>query len=165
MAHLLIANGTHQHLEFQHRVPEFGQVFSTLVPAGRQVRHPVDMNEHQLKVVLEQLERFGARPVSEAGEIDTPHGLVFSVGKPIPSARIDAAREKDESIRQEIADTQIENAGVAIPATGEAGQHLRRSTLEIKELQPTQREELAKGGVDTTIEVSKLAGRKQRTKG
>lgn len=165
MARLLIANGTHQYHDFQYRAPEFDKVFSTTIGPGRQVELPFDMNEHQLRAVITQLERYGARPASDIDHLTTPRGLVFSVNRAISSEKIDEAREKDAEVRQQIADEQIEAAGVAVPAVGETAEHLNKATLEIRELQPTQREEAVKGGVDTTIEVSKNAGQRQKTAG
>lgn len=166
MAHLLLANGTHQHIEFMHRIPEYDKPFSTHVPAGRQVQHPVDLNDTQLSKVIEQLERFGARPANDIDNLNSPRGLVFSVNRVISSDKIDAARERDVEVRQEIADQQVENAGVATPAiNGEVGSHLKESTLEVRELEPTSSERPVKGGIDTKITVSTQAGAKRRTRG
>lgn len=165
MARLLIANGTHQHVDFQHRIPEYDKVFSVVIPAGRQVEHPVEMNEQQMRVVIGQLEKYGARPASDIDNLTTPRGLVFSLNRPISSDQIDEAREQDEEVRQTIADEQIQNAGIAVPAVGEAGAHLNKAILEVKELAPTDREQQVKGGVDTTIEVSKDAGQLRRIEG
>lgn len=168
MAHLLIANGTHQHVDFQYRVPEFDKVFSTVIPAGRQVQLPVDLNERQAAAVIDQLERYGARPANEADRIESPRGLVYSASerRPVTSDQIDAARERDTEVRQAIADQQVENAGVATPAiNGEIGAHLKESTLEVRELEPTTSERPVKGGVDTKITVSRNAGAKRRTRG
>lgn len=166
MAHLLVANGTHQNIDFQYRVPEFDKVFSTLIPAGRQLELPVDLNEIQVKFVIAQLERYGARPANDADHLATPRGLLFSLRKPITTDQLDEAREKDAAIRQEIADQQVENAGIATPAiNGEVGAHLKESTLEVRELEPTSSERPVKGGVDTKITVSKEAGAKRRTRG
>jgi hypothetical protein len=167
MAHLLVANGTHQNIDFHYRVPEHTKIFSTVIPAGRQVELPVDLNTVQAQKVVEQLERYGARPASDIDSIDSPRGLIYTVGKVIKSDQIDAAREQDVDIRQKIADEQVENAGVATPAlNGETGAHLKESTLEVRELEPTTTERAVRGGVDTKVTVStRASGGRQRNRG
>lgn len=166
MAQILVANPTHQHYDFQYRIPGHAKIFSADVKAGRQVRLPVDMDETQLAAVVRQLERYGAVPKNDVESLISPRALVYSIDRPIPSDTIDEAREKDEAIRQGIADEQVEAAGVATPAVnGEVGAHLKQASLEVRELAPTQQEQPVKGGVDTKIVVSKEAGARQKTTG
>jgi hypothetical protein len=140
---------------------------STLIPPGRQVQLPIDFNETQLRSVVEQLERYGARPVSDIAHLETAKGLVYSTSKKISSDQIDAAREADEKIRQDVADQQVENAGVALLGGSVAADHMQESTLEVRELAATDRETPVKGGVDTKITVSRKgsAGRIERKRG
>lgn len=162
--HVLVANATHQFVDFHYRIPEFSKVFSAVVPPGRQLQLPVDFNETQLLAVVEQLERIGAVPAAATSSLATPRGLVYSTRRPVTTDQIESAREKDESIRQKIADQQVENAGVAA-FTPAAGDKLQSSTLEVRELAPTNAEDPVKGGVDVKIVVSKRAGAKERKRG
>ncbi len=163
---ILVANPTHQHIEFHFRVPEYQKIFSTLVPAGRQMALPVDCNDLQMQAIVTQLERIGAVPASDVASLSSPRGLIYSTRKPIPAEKIDAGRERDEEIRQQIADQKTEEAGIASAfIQGHTSDGMQSSTLEVQELQPTTREERVKGGVDTRVTVSKRAGPKERKRG
>lgn len=174
MPQLLVANGTHQYHDFQYRVPEYEKVFSTLIRPGSQVRlpsdsNPLDFNDYQIHAVVEQLQRYGAVPESDVQSLSSPHGLVFSIRRPVTSDKIDEARERDEAIRQGIADEQILNAGQAVGAIASMeGQG--ESTLEVRQLETNAGNAdpgnamTAKGGVDIKVTVSPKAGEKTVTR-
>jgi hypothetical protein len=156
---LLVANGTYQNYDFCYRVPEIGKFLNHLIPAGQQVvLAPGDMTDGQINAVVRQLERIGAVQASEASRLKSPRSLVYSTRKPVTENQINAAREADEKVRQEQANRQVENAGLgAFPQSPEVARKVTASTLEVRELQPVDREAPAKGGVDTSVTVSKRA--------
>lgn len=165
--HILVANGTHHVQDFQFRVPTFDKVLNIVIQPGRQAQLPVDMDETQVGAVIKQLERYGARPASDVDSIDSPRGMIYSVNRPVKSEQIDAAREKDEAIRQKISDTEVEHAGEALfsPAVSE---HLNEASLKVQELEtnagpadPTKARPV-KGGVDTEVTVSTRARGRSR---
>ena len=174
MAELYVANGSHQRLLFQYRVPaEAVRIREILIPPGRQVKFNEDFDETQLASVVEQLERYGAVPVKEIGTIIYPRSLVYSVSrKAISSDAINAAREADEKARQEVAAEQTEKAGLSLLAIAEsAGPPVESTSLEVVELQSHdpnlglgERQDRQRRGVDVEITVSKKLRGKTTTK-
>jgi hypothetical protein len=170
---ILLANPSHQHTLFNYRVPEHEKPFVADIRAGHQVvLMPRDMNDMQVKKVVEQMERYGFVPESDVRSILNPRSLVFSLRKPVSSDKIDEARERNETLRQEIADQEIENAGVSTVPPGlprdlqDAVRHGQQtSTLEVRQIENLESERGVKNGVDTTITVSKKAGAKTRNRG
>lgn len=172
---LLVANPTYHHFQFHYRVPEIAKALVAEIPAGSQaVLIPNDMNEAQIKEVIAQLQRYGAVSSDDVNSITSSKSLVFSVRKPVTENQINSARERDEAIRQKISDQETENAGVATiptvlpPAIQDAMRKTQQtSTLHVEQIDDlaSERPQTVKGGIDTTITVSKKAGAKERTRG
>jgi len=167
MAHVYVANGTHQHQHFLYRVVESKSLRRLEIPAGRQQRFPEDFSEgQQIDEIIRQLERFGAVPASDVPAVHTPRALVYSVGKPIKSDPIDAARERDEEVRQDVAAQKTEEAGLAQFST--LAQHGAQASLKSSTLEVTQMETVGdrpeKDGVDFEAKVDTKAGKRANSK-
>jgi len=154
-----------QHRVFMYRLPEHPNFRQISIPAGRQQKFPEDFEGAALESLVTQLKRAGAAPVSEINAINTAHSFIFSVSsKPITSAKIDAARERDEFVRQEISAQKTEEAGLATfaAASGPSPDKVRATSLEVLQLND-QGDDPKKGGVDFEANVSRRAGRKETT--
>ncbi len=162
--HVYVANGTHQHIQFNYRLPEMNSFRTLEIRAGRQTRFPEDLSDMSLSVLVAQLERYGAVGVADVKNIVLPRSIIYSVDRKISSDKINEAREKDEAARQEVAAQKLEEAGLAQFPTDERLAGLTKSTsLEVVQL-GDQGQESVKGGVDAEITVSKRAGRKETGK-
>jgi hypothetical protein len=172
---LLVGNPTLQTVQFHYRVPEVERALIAEIPPGSQVHlMPMDLSEAQIKAVIPQLERYGGVPESDVVNLKTAHSLIFSVRKPITENQLNTAREKDEQIRQKISDQETENAGVAtIPSVlpqaiqQRMQQTQQNSTLHVEQISNLEGEhpQTIKGGVNTTVTVSKKAGARERKVG
>jgi hypothetical protein len=170
---LLVGNPTLQTVHFHYRVPEVERPLIAEIPPGSQVQFfPHDMSEMQIKEIIPQLERYGGVPESDVVNMKTARSLVFSVRRPITENQMNTAREKDEQIRQKISDQETENAGVAtIPSVLPPGiQEMMRkqqqtSSLHVEQIENLDGERAVKGGVNTTVTVSKKAGARERKEG
>lgn len=160
MPELLVANPTYQHYNFNYRVPGISKIIEALIPAGGQVvLAPGEMDDTQLEDVIGQLTGIDAVPASEVARIHRPKTLVYSVRRPVSEKQINEARERDEAARQKVSDDELEKAGLAaFPRDGRLGARAVESTLEVLEMVPQDREEVAKGGVDTKVTVSRKPG-------
>ena len=162
--HVFIANGTHQHMNFNYRLAEMGSFGSLEIKAGRQARFPMDLNDTQLAMLITQLERYGAVGVPDVKHITIPRTLIYSVDRKISSDKINEAREMDEAARQEVAAQKLEEAGLAqFPTDDQLAGATKSTSLEVIQL-GDQGQENVKGGVDTQVLVSKSAGRKETGK-
>ena len=156
-------------------MPEIHKALVAEIPAGRQTQLiPGNMNETQVEEVIKQLERYGAVSSDDVASMRSSKSLVFSVRRPVTENQINEAREQDEKIRQRISDEETENAGVAtIPtvlpiAMQEAMKKTQQtSTFHVEQISDltSERPQTVKGGVDTTITVSKKAGARESKRG
>jgi hypothetical protein len=170
---LLVGNPTLQTVHFHYRVPEVERALIAEIPPGSQVHlMPMDLNEAQIRAIVPQLERYGGVPESDIVNLKTAHSLVFSVRKPITENQLNTAREKDEQIRQKISDQETENAGVATipsvlpPAVQDTMRKQQQSSsLHVQQIENLEGERAVKGGVNTTVTVSKKAGARERKEG
>lgn len=162
--YVYVANGTHQHIQFNYRLPETKSFRALEIRAGRQTRFTEDFDEHALSVLVEQLERYGAVGVADVKNIVLPRSLIYSVDRKISSDKINEARLKDEAARQEVAAQKLEEAGLAqFPADERLASATKSTSLEVIQL-GEQNQEGVKGGVDAEITVSKRAGKKETGK-
>jgi len=91
---MYIANTTKQHYRPNFRVPERTRIHVVNIPSGQQVKVGDDWNAAQTDSVVKQLEVFGARPARDAsGKLQKYSGLLYSLDKPIPVGKIEAAHE------------------------------------------------------------------------
>lgn len=156
---IYLANGTHQHVQFNYRLPEHNSFRTLEVKAGRQVRFPEDLSETDVNHLVSQIERYGGVGVSDVKHIMIPRSLVYSVDRKISSDKIDEARTRDEIARQEVAAQKLEEAGLAqFPSDGELAAHTNSTSLEV--IQLGDQGDGVKGGVDSLVTVAKSAGRK-----
>ena len=166
---LFIANGTYAHYEFQFRLPNLPKILKVdIAPGGQQEVLPQGMTQTQINAAIKQLERYGALPANEATRLISPRALIYWVNEPIDSEMINAAREKDEEIRQDIADSKIIESGTALLGVTEklvpqVGRKMQSSSLKIEQM---ENDHAAKGGVDTVIKVDRKApgGRREKNK-
>ncbi|MHB8406234.1 MAG: hypothetical protein ACYDCJ_12505 [Gammaproteobacteria bacterium] len=156
---VFVANGTHQHMHFNYRLPEKNSFRSLEIRAGRQARFSEDLSDTDLASLISQLERYGAVGVADVKHITIPRTLLYSVDRKISSDKIDEARVKDEAARQEVAAQKLEEAGLAQFPTDHLAGATKSTSLEVVQL-GDQGQEGIKGGVDTQVVVSKTAGRK-----
>ncbi len=170
---LLVGNPTLQTVHFHYRVPEVERPLVVVIPPGSQAHlTPMDLSEAQIQAIIPQIERYGGVPESDIVSLKTAHSLVFSVRKPITENQLNAAREKDQEIRQKISDQETENAGVAtIPSVlpPNIQETMRKqqqtSTLHVEQIENLDGERAVRGGVNTTVTVSKKAGARERKVG
>ncbi len=157
---IFVANGTHQHIAFNYRLPEMTSFRCLEIKAGRQAKFPEMLNDSEVSMLVAQLERYGAVSVPDVKHITIPRTLIYSVDRKIASEKIDEARRKDEEARQEIAAQKLEEAGMAqFPTDDYMAGATKSTSLEVNQL-GDQGQENVKGGVDAEITVTKTAGRK-----
>ncbi|OZA85976.1 MAG: hypothetical protein B7X56_05390, partial [Burkholderiales bacterium 34-67-9] len=92
---LYIANTTKQNTIFCFRSPEINRPQMTHIPSGAQVALGVSWSAPQTDSVVEQLHRFGGRPVSDAKSrrLDHFQGLLYSTEKPVRTDVIEVAHD------------------------------------------------------------------------
>lgn len=91
---IYVANATKQLFRFMHRVPETGKVLMIDIPSGSQVPVGQGYNPQQMEAVINHLERFGGRSVSDSRiNPDDFDGVLYSAGKPVTSDKIASSHE------------------------------------------------------------------------
>lgn len=162
---LYVANGTMQNFKHFFRNPESNQVMAIDIPRGRQVSFGDFDMQGEIKIIS-HLQRFGAVAASEAHNMQTLFGLVYSPGQPIPVDPIEAALARNREVAQRVSDQESENAGLAAfkVARDVNPASVNTTTLEVTQLDE-RGNQVQKNGVDFTFEVSKRnQGRREAMK-
>jgi hypothetical protein len=171
MAQVFVANPTQLHTMFQYRpfrgsrLAPCDKLIHVSVRAGGQERLPTEHEGAELEYVIAQIRTFGGVPADEPRSLKSSVGLVYSVkSKPITIDQLDGAAERNEEVRQEVAEAQFEAAGLAafriaesvLPGAAE------ETTLTVIEKDDNG---TVKGGVNAEVTVSKKArGRRTTTR-
>lgn len=111
---LIIANCTRSRFIFHARVPEHDKVRRVEVASGHQEFFPGDLNEEQLKSVVNQLERYGGRNRPEIrGKLKDFTGIAYSLNKPLSESEIVSANEAQLDNAQNRSVAQATNSALA----------------------------------------------------
>lgn len=144
---IFVANCTRQNHEFHYRVdfndPKAPNVKVSAgakrmaIPPGRQtVVGGPDLFADTASVIVHQLERFGARDVSDIARLDRVVPFIFSKDKPVSAAQIRAVMGSNRELMVRRGRVMRQKAAMAVNET----------------VQRTVAEQLAQQGLDTTDE-------------
>jgi hypothetical protein len=86
---MFVANGTHQNIDFQYRLPEVRNYRQQIINIGGQIRISGDLSAKDIDAIISAHEIYG---MVEASEISQKHGThipyIYSVDKPISANSI-----------------------------------------------------------------------------
>ena len=93
MPAVYVANATKQYVDFSYRLPERKSLVTIRIPMLSQVQlSPKDMSQPEVSAVMAQWEKYGILDASKLERVpETFAGYLISVGKPVPSARLQKA--------------------------------------------------------------------------
>ena len=99
MTTLYIANCSNHRQMVNYRLPEVSRVIT--FPLGLGEQKPAaggianDLNEFQISSIIEQLSIYGFHCIDDISQTNQVTGLIYSVGKPISWAKIEAVRNRN----------------------------------------------------------------------
>ena len=112
MIKVYIGNTTTQNLRFCYSLREYKENFFVNIPSGGQEIIPHrDLSADQVDYLIEQLHRYGARPVKEISDrIPGFSGITYSVDRVISVDKIDQGHEAVKTEAAERSMREVENA-------------------------------------------------------
>ena len=93
---IFLANGTRQTMRFNCRIPEIRKLFTFEIDSGRQfqIDKELSLSPEQISSVVEQMERFGFKNVTDLSrKLSDFDGVIFSLNKSIKQDDIRTANE------------------------------------------------------------------------
>jgi hypothetical protein len=141
---MFIANGMHQTLSFQYRLPEYKTYRQQRVPIGGQIRLSGELNEKQIDIIAQFHQKYG---MVKASEIQMFKGYyipyVYSVDAPISAEIIMELIVQNREYNRLLGEKLRAEAAIAVNALIEenAGEKLTSFEMEIFEKTDKNREE------------------------
>jgi hypothetical protein len=141
--HMFIANGMHQNVDFQYRLPETKTYRTQLIPIGQQIRISGDLSQKDIERVIESHLPYGmvaAREISKFKGFFIPY--VYSVGEPVTSEQITELILQNREYNENLGRKLRKEAAVAVSASIEEGttDTLRNFEMTIEELPSKDRD-------------------------
>jgi hypothetical protein len=112
MSKMFVANGTHQSIDFQYRLPEYKTYRQQMIPIGGQIRISGELNEKQIDIIAQFHQKYG---MIRSNELDQFRGFfvpyVYSIDTPVSAEIIaelvihnrEVQKVKGEKLRAEAA--------------------------------------------------------------
>jgi hypothetical protein len=112
---LFIANGSHQNIDFQYRVPKYKNYRQQTIPVGGQQQLSGDLDKEAIDAIVDHHQKYG---MIRAEEISNFRGFyvpyVYSVDKPVAAEIIGELVIQNRSYQQALGVKIRQNAAVAV---------------------------------------------------
>jgi len=110
---MFIANGMHQNLDFQYRLPESKRPRQQIIPIGSQVMLSGELSQKDIDAIIEQHGIYGMIEASEISRSNEHVAYVYSVGKPVSAEYIAQLVQHNRVIHTELGRRYRQEAAVA----------------------------------------------------
>lgn len=140
---LYIANGTHQNIDFQYRLPEYKTYRQQNIPIGGQIRISGELNEKQIEIIIQFHIKYGMVKYSEIGDFKNYYvPYVYSIDNPIPAETIAELVVQNREFNKRLGERLRAEAAIAVNSLIEenAGDKLTAFEMEITEKQSKDRD-------------------------
>ena len=140
---MYIANGTHQAIDFQYRLPEYKTYRQQMIPIGGQIKISGELNEKQIDIIAQFHAKYG---MIRSNELSQFRGYlipyIYSVDTPIPADIIADLIIHNREINKIKGEKLRAEAAIAVNQMIEdnAGEKLTSLEMEITEKQEKDRE-------------------------
>jgi hypothetical protein len=155
---MYVANGTHQSIDFQYRLPEVRNYRQQNIPEGGQIRISGNLSQKDIDKIIECHEIYG---LIDYRELPSRRGLhtmyIFNIGEPVPVSAIQELIIHNRAVNDETGRIAREEAAVALHKVIQDNTTDRLKSLEfnIEEKATNNRD----GEVRENITVTKLPER------
>ena len=140
---MFVANGTHQNIDFQYRLPEFKNYRRQMIGIGSQIKISGELSIEQIDIIAQFHAKYG---MIRAIELDQFKGYfipyMYSIDVPIPVEKIMELVERNREVNKKLGEKLRAEAAIAVNAQIEenAGEKLTAFEMEITEKQTKDRD-------------------------
>jgi hypothetical protein len=133
---MFIANGLHQAVDFQYRLPEYKTYRQQMIPMGGQIRISGELNEKQIDIIAQFHAKYG---MIRSNELDQFKGFlipyIYSIDTPVSAETIAELIVHNREVQKVKGEKLRAEAAVAVNAMIEdnAGEKLTSFEMEITE--------------------------------
>jgi hypothetical protein len=112
---MFIANGTHQNIDFQYRIPEYKNYRQQNIPVGGQIRISGELSPKDVEAIVATHEIYGMVEASKISDFRGWHiPYIYSIGDPISAGVIAELVEHNRTVHTELGIKYRQEAAVAL---------------------------------------------------
>jgi hypothetical protein len=112
---MFIANGTHQNIDFQYRIPEYKNYRQQTIPIGGQIRISGDLSPKDIEAIVATHEIYGMVEASKIADFRGWHiPYIYSIGNPISAGVIAELVEHNRAVNTDLGIKYRQEAAVAL---------------------------------------------------
>jgi hypothetical protein len=112
---MYVANGTHQNIDFQYRIPEYKNYRQQTIPIGGQIRISGELSPKDVEAIVATHEIYGMVEASKIADFRGWHiPYIYSVGDPINAGVIAELVEHNRTVNTELGMKYRQEAAVAL---------------------------------------------------
>lgn len=157
---LYIANGSHQIIDFQYRLPEYKNYRQQTIPIGGQIRISGELSTKDIEMIVEHHTIYGMvhyKELSDRKDIFIPY--IFSVDNPISSDTIADLIVQNREFNTELGKKQRQQAAITVNSMIEESSNdvLKNFEMTIVEQQSKDRDATISEGIRVTRDKEKGA--------
>lgn len=133
---LFIANGSHQNIDFQYRLPEYKTYRQQTIPIGGQIRISGELNEKQIEIIIQFHVKYGMIKYTEISDFKGYYiPYIYSIDSPVPAESIAELIVQNREYSKVLGEKLRAEAAIAVNAQIEdnAGEKLTSFEMEITE--------------------------------
>ena len=152
---MYVANGTHQNIDFQYRLPGTKNYRSQLIPIGGQIQISGDLSKEQIDIIVNHHAIYGMIHASELGAFKGFHiPYVFAVDVPVTAEIMAELIIQNRQFNKQLGERLRQEAAVAVSNTIEDNttDNLKSLEMTIEELPSKERDASFSEGIRVTRE-------------
>lgn len=151
--YMFVANGMHQNMDFQYRLPGTKTYRTQMIPIGEQIRLSGDLSKEQIDIVINHHTIYGmiaAKDISQFKGFHIPY--VYSIDNPISAEVIAELIVQNREYNFQLGKRLREEAAVAVSNTIEENttDHLKSLEMTIEEMPSKERDATFSEGIRIT---------------
>jgi hypothetical protein len=112
---MFIANGTHQNIDFQYRIPEYKNYRQQTIPIGGQIRISGELSPKDVEAIITTHEIYGMVEASKIADFRGWHiPYIYAIGEPINAGVIAELVAHNRVVNTELGMKYRQEAAVAL---------------------------------------------------
>lgn len=142
---MYVANATRQTVNFVYRLPGQSGLRSHMIPIGKQLLIPFDLDQQDINYIIETNAVYGFIDHKDIDRTKQFIGLCYSVDKPVPSPKIFNIMDHNMNVLQEQGQKNRQLAAVAANNILEDSLNQNKGLAELAGMEMTITEEVKPG--------------------
>jgi hypothetical protein len=157
---MFVANGSHQNIDFQYRLPKYRSYRTQMIPIGQQIRLSGELSKDEIDIIIAHHSVYGmvsSKEIANFKGFNIP--CVYSIDNPIPAEIIVELIVQNREFNEQLGKRLRQEAAVAVNSIIENNttDTLKNLEMTIEEISTKERDATFAEGIRVTRDKEKGA--------